>query len=119
MTKHSDQEDTSASARDVGHSTGDYSATKAPENRPHVESAVLAKILRAARVERMVLRKASAWRHLTPRLGLARRAVQSKKQTPWLSETCRSPADAFRRSQPFGRHRCERERRLRRTGVIP
>ncbi len=37
----------SVPAQKVGHSTTDYSATKAPENRPHVESKVPAVDARA------------------------------------------------------------------------
>jgi hypothetical protein len=38
MTRQPDEKSTSVSSQNAGHSTGDYSATKAPENRPHVES---------------------------------------------------------------------------------
>ena len=40
MTIPSNPPPASVPAQNAGHSTSDYSATKAPENRPHVESAM-------------------------------------------------------------------------------
>lgn len=40
MTIRSNPPPASVAAQNAGHSTADYSATKAPDNRPHVESAV-------------------------------------------------------------------------------
>ena len=47
MTTRTDQPPESVAAQNAGHSTTDYSATKAPENRPHVESAFPANDARA------------------------------------------------------------------------
>jgi hypothetical protein len=40
MTTRPNPPPESVPAQNAGHSTGDYSPTKAPENQPHVESAV-------------------------------------------------------------------------------